>query len=452
MIVKIITSLLMIFVCNIYGDSVNDVMLSLPEGRPWLLSQRMAVAENSEIEFYPGCYDGDGVTHVVDVNVVIDVGVASRLIGNHRDNIATLLSKGQEVFLSQLNLYLRLNRVISGSINDPTPLSRGGETCLGALSTMSEFMRWLSVVNSTEAAYWLFLSDCFSSGVNGVSYIGSACGKRGNNGGVASYSWLTAIHEIGHGFGMTHSFEDGVGLTGGIMDYGSGKFNGTVQIHPSKKAEICPFLQYIQQSSCIRPLMTNGTSCGNGIVEDGEQCECLTVGSSSCAGCVSCQLLDPSTECSVGNFVIRGVVSESGLASPYCCVSGRLVRPKTLCGEKRLDACGAGGKCVQLCTKDLLSDNPNCGFDGDGCKLGCVWKGRCRFDMTTEDRFISDLPDGTKCGDSGQCINGTCQFPYTMVPTTTPLPPQKCYRHVRRSTCNRMSRCQWKHKKCRPKL
>jgi len=51
---------------------------------------------------------------------------------------------------------------------------------------------------------------------------------------------LIFAHELGHNFGADHSFEDGQGNTGGIMDYGDGYLNGVQQFTTKyRKGEMC---------------------------------------------------------------------------------------------------------------------------------------------------------------------------------------------------------------------
>jgi hypothetical protein len=58
--------------------------------------------------------------------------------------------------------------------------------------------------------------------------------------GNPSTTWLTFAHELGHNFGAHHSFEQGQGNTGGIMDYGNDKqINGAYQFNSLRRSEIC---------------------------------------------------------------------------------------------------------------------------------------------------------------------------------------------------------------------
>lgn len=71
-------------------------------------------------------------------------------------------------------------------------------------------------------------------GTVGLAYIG-VVGSNSYKYGVSSLNnptWLTFIHELGHNFGMDHSFDLGQGTTGGFMDYGDGTYNGAYSWNP----------------------------------------------------------------------------------------------------------------------------------------------------------------------------------------------------------------------------
>jgi len=82
-------------------------------------------------------------------------------------------------------------------------------------------------------------------GILGIAYVGTICHTRGYNTGAnkihgGSSPWLTFAHELGHNFNGKHSFEDGQGRTGGVMDYGDGKLNGHYQFNTKyRKTEMC---------------------------------------------------------------------------------------------------------------------------------------------------------------------------------------------------------------------
>eukprot|EP00971_Amphidinium_carterae_P083280 1648394-Amphidinium_carterae.2 len=84
-------------------------------------------------------------------------------------------------------------------------------------------------------------------GLVGVAYVGPTCYKNWNVGVTEIHDtqgvgpWLTFAHELGHNIGADHSFDDGQGKTGGIMDYGvGGMYNEEIQFNSQyAKAEIC---------------------------------------------------------------------------------------------------------------------------------------------------------------------------------------------------------------------
>merc|ERR1740138_203031 len=80
-------------------------------------------------------------------------------------------------------------------------------------------------------------------GTVGLAYVGTIC-KGGYAVGVNQMhnakAWLTFAHELGHNFDGAHSFEQGQGRTGGIMDYGDGKLNGAYQFNTRyRKGKMC---------------------------------------------------------------------------------------------------------------------------------------------------------------------------------------------------------------------
>jgi len=234
-------------------------------------------------------------------------------------------------------------------------------------------------------------------------------------------------HELGHGFGMQHAFEQGVGRTGGIMDYGNPMINGAAQFHPVyNQPEVCSFITGLknQQSQC-RYLKSDstpltGTNCGDGILSKSEECECLNE-SVSCPKCVNCKAA-AGVQCSSAQFVLRTpstpdtvVVSSSALGNGDCCVNNKFAKPKSTCSKGK-NVCGAAGECVPVCTKILGSTVSSCGFDSSGCLQGCVWDDKCRFDMVygSDNALVSAVPDGAPCnlGKSiGKCVNAKCVSP-----------------------------------------
>jgi hypothetical protein len=104
--------------------------------------------------------------------------------------------------------------------------------------------------------------------------------------------WQTFSHEIGHNIGAEHS---SIGDThyGGIMDVAK-KINGSYQFSTVfNRHNVCPVIADLFNDGCE---WFTGFSpvCGNGLQEDGEECECSDE-STTCPGCSNCVLTSECT-------------------------------------------------------------------------------------------------------------------------------------------------------------
>merc|ERR1712154_667903 len=95
---------------------------------------------------------------------------------------------------------------------------------------------------------------CNINGINrkscnaGVSYYTSEKGE--------DITFLTFAHEVGHNLGASHSFEEGQGSTGGIMDYDTGNgilIDGVLKFNENynRKTEICTHLAEAKSQRCL---------------------------------------------------------------------------------------------------------------------------------------------------------------------------------------------------------
>jgi len=87
-----------------------------------------------------------------------------------------------------------------------------------------------------DTQHSVFVTGCDSSPANrasGVAYVDTLCAPEFARSVVryTSTSWRTFAHEFGHAIGLQHTFQNGVGHTGGLMDYGNGRL---FQILPNK--------------------------------------------------------------------------------------------------------------------------------------------------------------------------------------------------------------------------
>jgi hypothetical protein len=400
------------------------------------------------IPFTPGCYPLDQKTHFLKFGVVLDQGVDIAQ--------AEMALAGTRLLLRrQLNIQLEIDEIIQWGKSAP-PCSRDYS------SRLEEFTQFTTTIG--EKPLWHLITNCWPPpGTVGTAYLRTLC-HPGRNTGITSLvgssTFAILLHEVGHGLGATHSFEYGMGRTGGLMDYGNYLFQGVAQFHPLKREEICSTLTDAHcPPELFGPLIEEGEEggdCGNMILEEGEQCECLNA-SPECDGCLECQLTAPLTECSTSTFVIGDggkelkAVSPSLLSSPECCQEGKLMNAQTSCPR---DGVCHNGKCLLLCAKYGLY---SCPVTENGCRQPCGPDCLDSLQTQISKVMISYLPDGSRCGgreSEGTCAAGLCSS------SPPPLPPCPFFRirncpKLSKSSC--ISSPIWKHRcsfcdnKCRAK-
>jgi hypothetical protein len=209
------------------------------------------------------CYPDDSYTHTLSVGVLLHSSFL-RYYGSSsaaRAAMEAALVTSSVVYEYQFNVALQIGTVMDAT---SAPLvaaelltSCPGSSVVDALGAMSPVVAGLAETQGV----WTLLTNCYpasktGTGILGVANMGaSGCGfqARGWNIGVVNTSpglWRTLAHELGHGLGMQHSFENGVGATGGIMDYGNPLVDGVPRFRVERAPEACATLAAMKAARC----------------------------------------------------------------------------------------------------------------------------------------------------------------------------------------------------------
>jgi hypothetical protein len=389
-----------------------------------------------------------------------------------RDNIFQQMSAASTLFESSFNISLGLANLIVTDQQCPTTVQQAtpwNRPCTEAnfdiQARLNSFSQWRGQQND-DFSHWTLLSTCPSGSAVGLAWLGQACtagaqSNGGNNESVAGANivirtaseWQVIAHETGHTFGAVHDCTSDLcaradvvnaqqccPLSSGQCDAGEqfimnpSTAQGIKAFSPCSIGNVCAALgRNSVKSACLsnnRGVITvTGQTCGNGIVEGDEQCDCG--GKEGCAGntccdpdtcrlrgeavcddsnedcCRNCQFASPETVCraSVGPCDPEEKCSGTG---PYC--------PEDKTEENGKD-CGNGLKCASgQCTSrdqqcrtvmgEFTSTNETYACDDSNCMLSCASpdfkpRGVC---YGLQQNFL----DGTPCGLAGKCSNGRC--------------------------------------------
>lgn len=208
------------------------------------------------VKWHPGCYSGDASMHEMLLGFVADKA-ARDLFDSSKElqrNLEVSLHEASFIFEMQMNIKLKLNylKMSNDEAEFDACKKKQGQNRDSNYEIALHKLELLRQLTRDGAIPWHAANHLFtgcadgSSGTVGLAYEGTGC-QCCHNVGVTLISphesyqaWDTFAHELGHNLNGSHSFEEGQGVTGGIMDYGNGKLNGHYQFNTKyRKTDMC---------------------------------------------------------------------------------------------------------------------------------------------------------------------------------------------------------------------
>ncbi|CAA9960203.1 hypothetical protein CFE70_003648 [Pyrenophora teres f. teres 0-1] len=426
---------------------------------------------SSTIGSTAGC---PGTRKVALVGVAADCTYVKSFGGDKnktQTNIMSVMNQASQLFESTFNISLGLANLLVTEADCPTQQQQAtpwNQDCSGSITIqdrLSQFSTWRGQQKDTYS-HWTLLSTCNTGSAVGLAWLGQACttGSQANNGNSGEIvaganvviktatEWQVVAHETGHTYGAVHdctsdscankdlvSAQQCCPLSQGTCDANGGFIMnpstspGISRFSPCSIGNICSALgRNSVKSQCLTNnrdvTLLTGQTCGNGIVEGDEECDCG--GTTGCKGnrccnpttckfinnavcddsnedcCRNCQFASANTVCrnSVGDCDPQETCTGN---SPYC-PEDKTKPDGTGCGNGL--TC-ASGQCTSrdMQCKTIMGSytqgNDTYACDNSNCMLSCAspeFGARC---YGLQQNFL----DGTSCTGGGKCVNGVCQ-------------------------------------------
>lgn len=331
---------------------------------------------------------------------------------------------------------------------------------------LSIFSQWRGQKGDDGTGLWHLMSGCPTGTEVGVAWLGTLCQTSASGGGDSVVSgtavttagrteWQVLTHEIGHNFGAVHDCVNDCNnstftccpAAKSTCTNSSSSFimnpitnSREAMFSPCTVGNICSLMKTsvtgAVNTTCLldpaAPPPANSklltlNMCGNGIVEEGEDCDPGPGVTSSCCDSSTCKftsgaVCDPkSSACCTDScsFAPSSQVCRPSI-DPTCdtaemCTGSSSDCPANVFAPNGM-SCGNGlqcasGQCTSLnlqCQTVGASMNLRtaCPSSGDqSCQVSCQ-------DPTQSDQCLilgSQLIDGSPCGFGGTCSSGTCQ-------------------------------------------
>eukprot|EP00927_Polykrikos_kofoidii_P047887 TRINITY_DN4217_c0_g1_i1.p1 TRINITY_DN4217_c0_g1~~TRINITY_DN4217_c0_g1_i1.p1 ORF type:complete len:511 (+),score=59.29 TRINITY_DN4217_c0_g1_i1:191-1534(+) len=201
------------------------------------------------------CYPGDDHLHELLVGIYADFA-SHRYAGSAlQGTLESIVNEASFVFEMQMNIILKIGDL--GIETDPSTPDFGSCPSTDDMVSRLDAMKGALARSAKPpmAASHLFTACGYRGGIVGLAFMGTLCRSRGGyNSGTTKIHfrspWLTFVHELGHNLAGTHSWEEGRGRTGGVMDYGDGKLDGVYQFNTKyRKRQVCRLLSF-KVNSC----------------------------------------------------------------------------------------------------------------------------------------------------------------------------------------------------------
>tara|TARA_R110002003_G_scaffold41_3_gene2830 strand:+ start:15573 stop:18047 length:2475 start_codon:yes stop_codon:yes gene_type:complete len=352
-----------------------------------------------------------------------------------QQNVIDQINQASELFESTFNISLGLANLVVTEPDCPTsqqaatPWNQACSSSITIQDRLNQFSQWRGQQRDSFS-HWTLLSTCNTGSAVGLAWLGQACteGSQRNSGSSAetvaganvviktSTEWQVIAHETGHTYGAVHdctsdtcsnsntvSAQQCCPLSANTCDAGEGFImnpstaRGITRFSACSIGNICSALgRNSVKSGCLTNNRNIGTvtgqTCGNGIVEGDEQCDC-----GGTAGCGNNQCCDPST-CRFRNNAVCDDSNED------CCRQCQFATASTVC-RPSAGPCDPQETCngtSPYCPEDQTRP------DGEGCGSGLTCaSGQC---TSRDQQCKSVMGSYTQGNDTYACDNSNCML------------------------------------------
>ncbi|KAL8666471.1 MAG: hypothetical protein Q9202_001494 [Teloschistes flavicans] len=292
------------------------------------------------------------------------------------------------------------------------------------------FSQWRSERDDSNA-YWTLLTSCATGSEVGLSWLGQLCVKDvtkatgevvsgANVVAKTSNEWQVIAHESGHTFGAVHDCDSSACANQNsvnaqqccplsattcdagekyIMNPSTGE--GITEFSQCTLGNVCSAIgRNSVKTTCLsdnRGVPTiSGHQCGNGIVEEGEDCDCG--GAANCGNNTCCEPTTCKFKTGATRFV--GLALASAIPKRGVLATTPLVRQMSpLLTVKHVAT-------VLLIRSAQVGSNDTYACNSRDCTLSCASP---EFGPNTCYSMQQNFLDGTPCGGGGKCGNGQCK-------------------------------------------